>query len=80
MRDPPLLLGDLNTNLADPRDERARAVATEMAMLGLDDMLQHFRQRRAFRHRTTWWQQRASETFRSRCDYRLPTIHFCQHT
>ena len=70
---PPLLLGDLNADLADPRDERARAVATEMAMLGLDDMLQHFRQRRAFRHRTTWWQQRASETYRSRCDYILGT-------
>ena len=70
---PPLLLGDLNADLGDPRDEWARAVATKMAMLGLDDMLQHFRQRRAFRHHTTWWQQQASETYRSHCNYILGT-------
>ena len=45
-----LLLGDLNVNLSSPRDKRGQTIATEVATLGLEDLLLHFRQRRAFRH------------------------------
>jgi exonuclease III len=72
---PPILLGDLNVDLDDPRDRdgRGQEIAMEMASLGLEDLLRQFRQRRGFRHGTTFWQYRNGQTVRSRCDYILGT-------
>lgn len=69
----PLLLGDLNVDLDDPRDERAQSIAADLASYGFEDMSAHFRQRRGFRHGTTWMQCRNDEMVRSRCDYILGT-------
>ena len=69
----PLLLGDLNMDLEDPRDDRAYSIAADMASFGFEDMLAHFRQRRGFRHGKTWMQHRNNEVLRSRCDYILGT-------
>jgi hypothetical protein len=70
---PPILLGDLNVDLDNPRDDRGQAIATEVAGLGLEDLLLHFRQRRGFRHGKTWMQHRDGQTVRARCDYLLGT-------
>lgn len=70
---PPILLGDLNVDLDNPRDERGQAIATEMAGLGLEDLLLHFRQRRGFRHGMTWMQHRDGRTVQAHCDYILGT-------
>jgi hypothetical protein len=67
----PILLGDLNVNLADPIGDRNQEVAALMAAYGLEDMLPNYLQRRSFRHGTTWWQMRQGELIRSRCDYIL---------
>ena len=67
----PLLLGNLNADLAHPWDAQSRAVATKMANYGLEDMLQHYRQRRGSRHGNTWSQHRNGERVSSRCDYIL---------
>jgi len=67
----PLLLGDLNADLSNPRDGRAQAVAADMASHALEDLLLHFRQRRGFRHGATWRQRRNDELVSSRCDYIL---------
>jgi Reverse transcriptase (RNA-dependent DNA polymerase) len=69
----PILLGDLNVDLASPRDGRGQAIAAEMASLGLEDLLLHFRQRRRFRHGKTFGQYRDGQLVRSRCDYILGT-------
>ena len=70
---PPILLGDLNVDLDNPRDERGQAITTEMAVLGLEDLLLHFRLRRSYRHGMTYMQHRNGETVRARCDYLLGT-------
>ena len=69
----PILLGDLNVDLANPRDGRGQEIAAELASLGLEDLLLHFRQRRRFRHGKTFWQCRDGRMVRSRCDYILGT-------
>ena len=69
----PLLLGDLNADLADPRSPRDAEMAATMAAYGLEDMLQHFQQRRRHRRRHTWRQHRNEQWISSRCDYILGT-------
>jgi endonuclease/exonuclease/phosphatase family metal-dependent hydrolase len=69
----PLLLGDLNVDLDDLRNDRARSMAADLASYGFEDLLPHFRQRCGFCHGTTWWQHRDGGTVRSRCDYILGT-------
>ena len=70
---PPIVLGDLNVDLRRPQSNRTQAVAATLATYGLEDMLYHFKQRKAFTHRQTWWQFRAGTLIRSRCDYILGT-------
>ncbi len=41
----PILLGDLNVNLAAPRDERDETIAKQVDAMALSDMSAHFRQR-----------------------------------
>jgi len=67
----PLLLSDLNIDLADLRDDRARSVAANIASHGFKDLLPHFRQCHCFHHGTTWWQHCNDEMVLSRCDYIL---------
>ena len=66
-----LLLGDLNVNLVDLREDRARAVAADLATYGFEDLLLQFRQRRGYRHGHTWKQHRDGTMVCSRCDYIL---------
>ena len=49
----PILMGDLNVDLTTPRGERATQIAALLSDAGLEDMLPHFRQRRAFGHCNT---------------------------
>ena len=37
-----IFLGDINVDLADPRDARSAEIAGELSALGLDDMVNHF--------------------------------------
>ena len=68
----PILMGDFNADVHDPTSERNREIAEFFALNGVSDLLPHFRQRRHFRHKTTWFQHRYEpqpHTIRSRCDY-----------
>jgi exonuclease III len=69
----PLLLGDLNVDLLNLRPPRNQQVAEVITAYGLEDMLHHFQQRKAFTHQKTWWQNREGKIIRSRCDYILGT-------
>jgi hypothetical protein len=69
----PILLGDLNVDLLNLRPHRNQQVAEVITTYGLDDMLNHFQQQKAFTHRQTWWQFRDGTLIRSRCDYILGT-------
>ena len=70
---PQVLLGDLNVDLSTNAISNPflGAVAATVAELGVLDLLDHYRQRRAFRHRTTWRQWRQGHRLSSRCDYIL---------
>jgi exonuclease III len=70
----PILLGDLNSDLASPRTQWADDIATELLSRGLVDTLPLFKRRR--RDATwTWRQPRGPDDseIRSRCDYILST-------
>lgn len=67
------VLGDLNVDLLKPINPRSHQVAAVLSSHGLEDMLPHFLQRKAFRHNQTWWQYRRGTLNRSRCDYILGT-------
>jgi hypothetical protein len=69
---PLLLLGDLNADLASPRDARSQEIAAEMAAHGLEDILLHFRQRRRYCHGLTWRQEQSDRGWVRSCnDYIL---------
>ena len=67
----PLLLGDLNANLLNPRDEREDAIAEQVDAMDLVEMSGHFRQRRWRRcqGRWTWRMHRGGRVISSKCDY-----------
>ena len=69
----PILLGDLNVNLRDPKDDRDEEVAEECSSMGLSDMSRHFRQRRRrrMRGRWTWRMRRRGRDISSQPDYFL---------
>jgi hypothetical protein len=67
----PILLGDLNANLAEPVQSREHEIAAAMASHGLEDMLGHFAPRRRYRAGYTWKQSREGVLVTSRCDYLL---------
>ena len=67
----PILLGDLNAELAHPRDARESEVATVAANHGLECMLSHYRQTSGHGHCQTWWQYRNGELVSSHVDYIL---------
>jgi hypothetical protein len=69
---PIILTGDLNINLDatnfNPRDQE---IYDTIEMLGVNNMIKHFRQRRNFQHDSTWRQMRNGPLVRSTCDYVL---------
>ena len=69
----PILLGDLNVNLAAPRNERDDTIADQVDAMALTDMSNHFRQRcgRRSRGRWTWRMRRGRWWVSSQCDYVL---------
>ena len=67
------VMGDLNADIHDLTHPRHQQVANLLANYGLLDLLNHFRQRRPFRHMKTWYQVREGVLLRSRCDYILGT-------
>jgi hypothetical protein len=50
----PILLGDLNVNLAAPRNDRDDTIADQVDAMALIDMSTHFRQRRGKRSWGRW--------------------------
>ena len=69
----PILLGDLNVNLAAPRNNRDDTIADQVDAMALIDMSTHFRQRRGRRSRGRWtWRMRRGRRWvSSQCDYIL---------
>ena len=67
----PILLGNLNANLADPVQSREHEIAAAMASHGLEDMLGHFAARRHHRAGYALKQLRQGVLVTSRCDYLL---------
>ena len=67
----PVVLGDLNVDLDDLRDDRDHEIATALTTRNFEDLLGHFRQRHRYRHCQTWSQTRNGEYISSRCDYIL---------
>jgi hypothetical protein len=65
------LLGDLNVDLNNLRDDRAKQVATMTADLGLENLLSPFRQRRIHKGGFTWHMRRNDKIIKVRCDYIL---------
>jgi hypothetical protein len=69
----PILLGDLNVNLAAPRNERDDTITKQVDAMALINMSNHFRQqhRRRSRGRWTWRMRRGRRWASSQCDYVL---------
>jgi hypothetical protein len=69
----PIVLGDLNTNLAAPRDEHDETIAEQVDTMNLVDMSSPFRQRRGNNSngRWTWQMRRGRRWVSSQCDYIL---------
>jgi hypothetical protein len=69
----PILLGDLNVNLAAPCNKRNDTIAKQVDAMALVDMSNHFCQRRGrrSRERWTWRMRRGGRWVSSQCDYVL---------
>jgi hypothetical protein len=71
----PLLLGDLNINLRDPRSEREEIIADFLDNVNVVNVSRKFRQQMGRRQglgaRWTWWQRRGGRWYQSQPDYCL---------
>ena len=69
----PIVLGDLNINLATLRDEHNETVAKQVDAMNLVDMSSHFHQRRGKNShgQWTWRMRRGRRWVSSKCDYIL---------
>ncbi len=69
----PILLGNLNVNLAAPHDKRGETIAEQVDAMALTDMSAHFRQRsgKQSNGRWTWRMRRGRCWISSQCDYVL---------
>ena len=69
----PIVLGDLNTELKAPRNNREQRVADILADAGVFNMLPHFMHRRKHANHVTWRQRDRDGTVlaQGRCDYIL---------
>ncbi len=72
----PILLGNLNVNLAPPRDEHNKTIAKQVDAMALVDMSSHFCQccRRNSGGRWTWRMRRGRRWVSSQCDYVLERV------
>jgi hypothetical protein len=70
-RGPKLVLGDLNADLNNPRNERTTAVVTAMADLCLKNLYGHFCHKNKHREVFTCQIRRGNKTIKTRCDYIL---------
>jgi hypothetical protein len=70
-RGPNLVLGDLNADLNNPRNERATTVATAMAYLGLKNLYGHFCHKRKHEEGFTWQMRRDNKAIKVRFEYIL---------
>jgi hypothetical protein len=68
---PMILLGDLNVNLNNPRNNRGFQIATMVAYLGLEDLISHFHQKCNYREKFKWWMRRGNSIIKAKCDYIL---------
>jgi hypothetical protein len=68
---PRIMLGDLNVNLNNPRNDWGLQIATIVADLGLEDLISHFHQKCNYREKFTWWMRRGSSIIKAKCDYIL---------
>ncbi len=71
----PVLLGDLNADIHNPQPLRNQQLGTVLATYGFHDLLSHYKQRRRFKHRTTYfqWRDNLNRVIRTRTDYILAT-------
>jgi hypothetical protein len=69
----PIILGDLNVNLAAPRDKQDETIAKQVDTMNLVDMSSRFRQCRGRNShgRWTWRMRRGRGWVSSQCDYIL---------
>ncbi len=69
----PILLGDLNVNLAALRNKRDDTIADQVDAMALIDVSNHFCQRRgrSSQGRWTWRMRRGEQWVSSQCDYIL---------
>ncbi len=69
----PIVLGNLNVNLAAPRDKCDETIAEQIHTMNLVDMSSCFCQRRGNNSngRWTWRMRRGRQWFSSQCDYIL---------
>jgi hypothetical protein len=69
----PIVLGDLNINFQDPRNDREEQIVDLLNEINLIDMSRRFAPRRPKRlqnrARWTWWQKREGRTHYSQPDY-----------
>jgi exonuclease III len=68
---PRILLGDLNVNLNNPRNDHGLQIATMVADLGLEDLISHLNQKCNYREKFTWWMRRGNSIIKAKCDYIL---------
>jgi hypothetical protein len=66
-----ILLGDLNVNINNPRNDCGLQVATIVADFGLEDLISHFHQKCNYREKFTWWMRRGNSIIKVKCDYIL---------
>jgi hypothetical protein len=69
---PIVLMGDINVDLRTSTHRDSEIMAF-LASAGLEDISNHFIQRRTFRHGNTWQMDRNGIRFNSKCDYILAT-------
>jgi hypothetical protein len=69
----PIVLGDLNVNLAAPRDKRDETIAKQVDTMNLVNMSSRFRQRwgNNSNGQWTWRMRRGRQWVSSQCDYIL---------
>jgi exonuclease III len=68
---PIILLGDLNVNLNNPRNDRGLHIATMVSYLGLEDLISHSHQKCKDMEKFTWWMRRGNSMIKAKCDYIL---------
>jgi hypothetical protein len=63
-----ILLEYLKADLNNPRNDQSEVVATAMSDLGLENWIDHFRQKRVYDERYMWRMMCNTAVVRARCD------------